>query len=294
MTLRGLHTAIVTPFDNNGEIDFELFKLLVEKQVAAGIHGVVVCGSTGEGATISATEKEKLFSVAKETLNGRALLIAGTGSNDTMQTVQLSKTAEECGADAILIVTPYYNKPTVAGLLAHHSAIASATDVPQILYNVPGRTATNMSAETQVMLAEHVPTIKATKEASANLEQMMEVIRNAPSGFELLAGDDSLALPIIAAGGVGCIAVISNYAPKLFVSLINAALVGDLVKANSIQARLMPYYKANFLESNPVPVKYIMELLGHGKAVYRLPMCAPTPQTQQALKTVFENFSDGE
>jgi len=292
MKFRGLYTAIITPFLSSGEIDFEKFKSLLQLQLDGGVAGVVVCGSTGETATINNAEKEQLFSAAAEVLIGKALLIAGTGSNDTRASAQLSKLAQNCGADGVLVVTPYYNKPTVAGLLAHHAAIADATDIPQILYNVPGRTATNMSAETQLAIAQAVPSVVATKEASANLEQMSEIIRNAPKHFELLAGDDSLALPTIALGGVGCIAVISNYAPKLFNALIDAALLDDMKGARQLQSKLMPYYKANFLESNPIPVKYIMEVLGHGKAEYRLPMCAPTPHTKQKLREVFAQFTD--
>lgn len=292
MTYRGLYTAIVTPMTHDGELDMAAFDRLIDMQIEAGVDGIVVTGSTGEGATTTTAEKEQLWSAAVARANGRIPVIAGTGSNDTRATVDLTRRAVDCGVHGVLVVTPYYNKPTPAGQIAHYRAVADAVDVPVILYNVPGRTATNMSPETQLAIAAACPNVVATKEASANLEQMCEIIKDAPSHFTLLAGDDSLALPIIACGGTGVIAVISNYAPKRFGRLVHAALHHDLDTARIEQRALMPYYKANFLESNPVPVKYIMHLLGHMDASYRLPLVGPTEHTQQALRALFDGYVD--
>jgi len=276
----------------DGSLDEPSFLRLVDEQVAAGVDGVVVCGSTGEGATLTADEKVRLWELAVERCNGRIDVIAGTGSNDTRATVELSKRAAACGVKGLLVVTPYYNKPTPAGQLAHVAAIASAVDTAIILYNVPGRTGTNMSAETQLKIADAIPSVVATKEASANLEQQHEILRGARDGFDVLAGDDVLALPTIALGGRGVIAVISNYAPRRFGRLIRQALAGDFVSARSIQRELGPFFSANFLESNPGPVKYIMHRLYGTELVYRLPLVAPAAATQSQLDDVLAGFVD--
>lgn len=292
MNLRGLHTAIVTPFTISGDVDLEAFVRLVDLQIDAGVDGIVVCGSTGEGATLTTDEKQLLWRTAAERVAGRAVITAGTGTNDTRSTIELTLAARECGANAVLLVTPYYNKPTPAGLLAHFQAISDATNIPKILYNVPGRTGQNVSAETQLAIAEACPSVIATKEASANLEQMCEIIRHAPPHFSLLAGDDVLTLPAIACGARGVIAVVSNYAPRRFGRLVRAALAGDYALAQREQMTLMPYYAANFYESNPVPVKYILSLLGQMQCQYRLPLTAPTTQTQQRLSALFAGYTD--
>jgi 4-hydroxy-tetrahydrodipicolinate synthase len=285
----GLATAIVTPFTADGSIDLIAFDALIQQQLTAKVDAIVVCGSTGEGATISADEKCMLFERALQQSNGAISVIAGTGSNNTAETIQLTKRAQHIGVDAVLLVTPYYNKPTQDGCYAHHAAIAEACTVSQILYNVPGRTATTMSASTQLRIASDYPNVIATKEASFNLELMSEIVKGAPRTFSLIAGDDSLALPIIALGGVGCIAVISNYAPKLFGELIRHALHGNLQEARKIQALLMEAYSRNFVESNPIPVKWIMQELGNiPAAYYRLPLTPPTPQTQQVLQSFLQ------
>lgn len=290
MKVGGLYTAMVTPFTADGAVDEAAFLRLVDAQIAGGVQGIVVSGSTGEGATTTLAEKERLWRLAVERAEGKVQVIAGTGSNDTRATVEATRVATAIGVDAVLIVTPYYNKPTPAGLMAHHAAIADASDVPQILYNVPGRTGLNMSAETQLAIAEAIPTVIATKEASANLEQMSEIISHAPSHFSLLAGDDSLTLPIIACGGVGVIAVISNYAPKTFGALVQASLAGDYAAARQHQTTLMPWYKANFIESNPLPVKYIMHKLHGIELTFRLPLTAPTATTCARLDALMASI----
>ncbi|MBN9400824.1 MAG: 4-hydroxy-tetrahydrodipicolinate synthase ['Candidatus Kapabacteria' thiocyanatum] len=292
MKLRGLYTAIVTPFDADGELDQAAFLRLIDMQIAGGVNGIVVTGSTGEGATTTTAEKERLWSWAVEHVAGRVSVIAGTGTNDTRSTIELTALAKRCGAQAALLVTPYYNKPTQAGIIAHHKAVADAVDLPQIMYNVPGRTATNVLAETQIAIAEASTNVVATKEASANLEQISEIIRNAPAHFSVLAGDDVLALPTIACGGTGVIAVISNYLPVTYADLVGAALKGDVATAGKRQRQLMPYYKANFIESNPVPVKYIMHRLGYIGPDYRLPLVPPLASTRAALDALLLGISD--
>lgn len=290
MKVGGLYTAMVTPFTADGAVDEAAFLRLVDAQIAGGVQGIVVSGSTGEGATTTLAEKERLWRLAVERAEGKVQVIAGTGSNDTRATVEATRVASAIGVDAVLIVTPYYNKPTPAGLMAHHAAIADASDVPQILYNVPGRTGLNMSVETQLAIAEAIPSVIATKEASANLEQMSEIISHAPLHFSLLAGDDSLTLPIIACGGVGVIAVISNYAPKTFGALVQASLAGDYATARQHQTTLMPWYKANFIESNPLPVKYIMHKLHGIELTFRLPLSAPTTTTCARLDALMASI----
>lgn len=285
-TPRGLFTAIITPFTSSGDVAKHIFLNLIDQQIAAGVNGIVVCGSTGEGATLSSIEKLELFRWATEHSNGRVPIIAGTGSNDTNATIELSRRAKLFGVDALLVVVPYYNKPTPAGQIEHFRAISDAVDIPQILYNVPGRTATNMSAATQVKIAELCPNVVATKEASANLEQISEIIGHAPPTFSVLSGDDSLTLPVIASGGTGVVSVISNYLPKTFGALVKACLTEDFPTARAIQERLIPYFKANFFESNPIPVKYIMHKLHSVLLKYRLPLTPPSDLTAAALNEI--------
>ena len=286
MTLSGLYTAIITPFTAEGKLDVPAFKMLLDHQLDGGVDGVVVCGSTGEGATISLEEKRILWSTAAEHVDGRIPIIAGSGSNDTAASIAASKVALESGARALLLVTPYYNKPTKAGLIAHYSAIADAVDLPQVIYNVPGRTATNMTADVQLAIFDAVPNVVATKEASANLEQISEIASYAPAHVNVLAGDDSLTLPTISVGGKGAIAVVSNYAPITFATLVRSALAGDFATARSKQTELMPWYKVNFLESNPIPVKYIMYRKMHVNLTYRLPLVPPSNETVKTLDSM--------
>jgi 4-hydroxy-tetrahydrodipicolinate synthase len=292
MKPHGLYTAVITPFHSDGSIDFAAFRRILTHQLEGGVDGIVVCGSTGEGATLSVDEKETLWSLAVEHVAGAVPIVAGTGTNSTSSTIELSKRAQRCGVNALLLVTPYYNKPTQAGILAHHRAVAEAVDLPQIIYNVPGRTGVNITAATQVAIAATCPNVVATKEASANLEQMCQIITDAPEHFVLLAGDDSLALPAIACGATGVIAVVSNYAPRMYGRLIHTALRGDLAAARQLQGRLMPWYSANFIESNPLPVKYIMHRLGLCEAEWRLPLVPPQATTMATLDAMVTGFVD--
>lgn len=292
MKAQGLYTALITPMTSAGDLDLHAFTALINQQIDAGVDGIVVCGSTGEGATLSTNEKQILWSTAVQYTAGRIPVIAGTGSNDTRATIELSRVAQHCGVDALLLVSPYYNKPPQAGLIAHHQAISEAVDLPQILYNVPGRTASNMLPETQLAIAELCPNVIGTKEASANLEQMSEIIRHAPPHFSLLAGDDSLTLPIIACGGTGVIAVISHYLPRTFGALVRSARAGNVEEARRLHMACMPFYAANFWESNPLPIKYIMHKLGYIELAYRLPLIPPSSNTQQRLDEVVAMIRD--
>lgn len=292
MKAQGLYTALITPMTSAGDLDLHAFTALINQQIDAGVDGIVVCGSTGEGATLSTDEKQILWSTAVQYTAGRIPVIAGTGSNDTRATIELSRVAQHCGVDALLLVSPYYNKPPQAGLIAHHQAISEAVDLPQILYNVPGRTASNILPETQLAIAELCPNVIGTKEASANLEQMSEIIRHAPPHFSLLAGDDSLTLPIIACGGTGVIAVISHYLPRTFGALVRSARAGNVEEARRHHMACMPFYAANFWESNPLPIKYIMHKLGYVELAYRLPLIPPSSNTQQRLDEVVAMIRD--
>jgi len=281
--LMGTITALVTPMHKDGSIDSESLKKLIDYQIAGQISAIVPCGSTGESATMTFAEKCEVIRITVEHAAGRVPVIAGTGSNDTAAAIALTKEAQSIGADAVLLVSPFYNKPTQRGLIAHYSAIAESCDIPQILYNVPGRTASNVTAETQLQLAEQYSHIIATKEASADLEQMMEIIRNRPAHFTVLAGDDTLALPIIAAGGHGVISVLSNYAPAQFSACINAALAGDFTLARNLHYPLFDLMKLNFIETNPIPVKGILSMMGICEENYRLPMQPLLPEHKEIL-----------
>jgi 4-hydroxy-tetrahydrodipicolinate synthase len=286
----GTATALVTPFNPDGSIDFPSLKRLIETQIERGIEGVVPCGSTGESATMTFDEKVQVIAFTIETVQKRCAVIAGTGSNDTRATITLTKQAKELGADCALLVSPFYNKPTPAGHIAHYSAIVDAVDLPVILYNVPGRTGSNMSAETQLAIAEYSPNVIATKEASANLEQMQEIIRSAPSHFSLLAGDDSLALPAIACGAKGVIAVLSNYAPSMFGDCVRLALAGNFELARELQYKLLPLMKLNFIESNPIPVKAILNELGFIQEEYRLPLTKMSSANRQKVTEIIRSI----
>lgn len=269
--LRGTFTALVTPFADDGTLDEPAFRRMVRRQIEGGVEGLVPCGTTGEAATLDPAEQERLIAWTVEEAGGRVRVVAGTGANDTRRAVALAAGARRAGADAILVVTPYYNKPTQAGLLAHYRAIADASPLPLVLYNVPGRTGVNMLPETVLALAEH-ERIVAVKEASGSLDQASEILRWRPEGFLLLSGEDSLTLPMLALGGDGVIGVVPNEAPEPFSRLVRSALAGDGRTAAAIHLELLPLMKANFVESNPIPVKYAMHRLGLCANSLRLPL----------------------
>jgi len=267
---QGTGTALATPFLRDGSIDETALRRLVNHQIRGGIDMIVPCGTTGEGATLKPAEADRVLSIVVEETNGRALVVFGAGSNSTEVAEEGARRALRLGADGVLSVGPYYNKPPQRGFYDHFRKVADV-GCPVIVYNVPGRTGSNIEAATMLRLAE-VPNIVATKEASGNLVQMAEIIRNRPPEFRVLAGDDALALPLIALGGDGLVSVISNEAPALTSELVNAALDGNFVRARELHYRLLPLMTANFVESNPIPVKAVLAMMGLIEENLRLPM----------------------
>ena len=269
--LRGAITALVTPFRSDGTVDETAFASLVEWQIAEGIDGIVPVGSTGEAVTLSLTERERIVRIAVERSAGRVPVIAGAGSNDTAVAIEASKVLARAGASHLLHVSPMYNKPPQRGVLAHFRAIADASPVPIVVYNVPGRTGSNVLPETTLALAEH-PNICAVKEASGNLAQIDEILRGRPKGFAVLSGDDGLTLAVMASGGEGVISVISNAVPRACAALAEAAARGDTRAARDWHHRLAPLVDAAFSESNPIPIKAALAMMGRIQNVLRLPL----------------------
>ena len=267
----GCGTALVTPFTKTGAIDESSLRALVDWQIAEGIHFLVPCGSTGEAVTMTAAEHRRVVEIVVEQAAGRVRVVAGAGSNDTAKAVALSREMREAGADALLHVSPMYNKPPQRGLLAHFRTIADATELPVIVYNVPGRTAGNIEPSTTIALAAH-PRIVAVKEASGNLSQIMQIIAEAPPGFQVLSGDDALTLAVMAAGGHGVISVVSNMAPRRLAALVEACSAGDLATARAEHGALLPLMSAAFIESNPIPAKAALAMMGRLQNVLRLPL----------------------
>ena len=275
----GVYTALVTPFRDDGALDEPGLRRLVRRQIAGGVAGLVPCGTTGEAVTLDADEHERVVAITVEEAHAASSpvqVIAGCGSNDTRKAQRLAARCRAAGADALLVVTPYYNKPTPRGLFAHFSAVADAGQIPLVVYNVPGRTGLNMLPDSVLELARD-SRIAGVKEASGSIDQVCEILRARPAGFAVLSGEDSLALPIVACGGGGVIAVVSNEAPSLLVELVAAALAGDRPRAAALQARMLPLMKANFRESNPIPVKWALERLGLVGGTLRLPLVPLSP-----------------
>jgi 4-hydroxy-tetrahydrodipicolinate synthase len=266
----GTYTALVTPFRNT-EVDYAALAQLLERQVQAKVDGVVPCGSTGESATLSHDEHERVIAFVIEKVAKRVKVIAGTGSNNTRESVRLTKFAQEHGADGALLIAPYYNKPTQEGIYAHYSAVADSVPLPQLVYNIPGRSAVNIAPETLARLAQH-ENVVGVKEASGSLDQVSRVVEACGPRFTVLSGDDSLTLPILAVGGRGVIAVISNLVPGALVELVRYALAGDYVQARRAHYALLPLMRAMGLETNPIPVKAALAALGHMQNELRLPL----------------------
>lgn len=280
----GVITAIVTPFKSDLSIDFEAFENLIEFQIKNKVDGIVVCGSTGEGATLSVKEKVALFVRAVEVAKGRVPIIAGTGSNDTQATIELSILAKESGVDALLLVAPYYNKPSQLGLLNHFMAISENVQIPQIIYNVPSRTGVNILPETQIEIAKKCKNVVATKEASGNLEQIMKIIKNAPKDFVLLSGDDALTLPAMLLGARGVISVFSNFAPKQMKNIVDLANEGLFTKAKDHHYKYLNLMELCFIETNPVPVKAILQEMGLIQAFVRMPLVPISANNLEKIK----------
>lgn len=289
--LRGCATAMVTPFTNDGSVDEKRLRDLIEYQIAGGVRVLVPCGTTGESVTMNDDENRLVIRTTVELARGRAKVIAGTGSNSTSVTIERSKAAREIGVDAVLTVAPYYNKPTQDGLYAHFRAIAEAVDgLPVVIYNVPGRTSSNIAAETTLRLAHDVENIVAVKEASGNLSQIMEILRSRPENFRVISGDDSLTLPLIALGAEGLISVASNEAPALMSQLNDLALAGQWDEARKLHYRLLPLLEANFIESSPGPVKAAMALMGLLDENLRLPLVPVQEKTRARLREILNDL----
>lgn len=262
--LRGVFTALVTPFTEDGSLAESTLRRLVRRQVEGGVAGLVPVGTTGEAATLDPDEHQRVVEiVVDEVRQGPRTVpvIAGAGTNSTRKTLELARRCRSAGADALLLVTPYYNKPPQAGLRAHYRTVAEAVDLPVVLYNVPGRTGVNLAPDTVLELAEEDPFV-AVKEASGDLDQVSEILRGRPEDFAVLSGDDSLTLPLVSLGGDGVIAVVANEAPALLVEMVEAALAGERDRAARLHARLLPLMRANFVETNPIPVKWALHRLG--------------------------------
>lgn len=288
--LTGTGTALVTPFKANGTIDETSLRGLVDWQIKSKVEFLVPCGSSGESATMTRAERRRVIEIVVDQNSGRVPIIAGTGTNSTLDSLDLTHDAKEVGADAVLLVGPYYNKPTQEGFYQHFKRIVEECNVKAVLYNVPGRTASNMLPETTLRIAEEVENVIAIKEASNNLEQIMQIIKYRPKNFAVLSGEDSLTLPIITAGGDGVISVISNEVPKEYSDLTRAALKGDLKKAQELHYKLFELMKANFYESNPIPVKTALHLMGRIEESLRLPLTKISKPNREKLKEVLQDL----
>lgn len=289
MRFKGAITALITPFKEDGSIDVEALVELVRFQIKGHIDGIVPCGTTGEATTLNEEEYRLVVETVVKEVKGRVPVIAGAGSNDTQKAIHHSKVAKEAGADGLLHVTPYYNKPTPAGLLAHFKAIARAVNLPVILYNVPGRTGSNVSAATTIKIAKEVPEVVGVKEASGNIPQIMEIIQGVSSSFSVLSGDDAFTLPLMACGGVGIISVASNEVPKAMHDLTAAVLEGNFGKAKRVHYEWLDLMNINFIESNPIPVKTALALMGKIKEVFRLPLVGMEDKNKEVLKATLKS-----
>lgn len=275
---RGCGTAIVTPFNEDGTVDFTTFGRNINWQINEGIDAIIVCGTTGEASTMTDLEQIEVIRYCVETVNGRVPVIAGAGSNDTLHGIELAKKAEEVGADGLLLITPYYNKCSQNGLIEHFTATAQAVTIPCILYSVKGRTGVNIEPETVRILANH-PNIVGLKEASGDISQVAEILRIVPDDFAVYSGNDDMVVPTMALGGVGYISVISNIAPSASVEMSRAFLEGDLNRARELQLTMKPLIDLMFVDVNPIPVKAALNLMDRSELNYRLPLCPP----EQAL-----------
>jgi 4-hydroxy-tetrahydrodipicolinate synthase len=287
MTLRGSLVAIITPF-RNGTLDEKAFRDLIEWQIANGTDGIVPCGTTGESATLTHEEHKRVVELTVEVVKRRVPVIAGTGSNSTDEAIEFTRHAKSAGADAALLISPYYNKPTQEGLYRHHKAIADAVDLPQVLYNIPGRTAVNMTPQTVARLAQ-LRNIIGIKEGAGSLQQVSEIVQLCGERFTVLSGDDALTLPMLAVGAKGVITVTANVAPADMAALVDAWEAGDTAKARTLHFKLYPLFQALFLETSPIPVKHALALMGKATADLRLPLC---PMSQDNLDKLTRVMKD--
>jgi 4-hydroxy-tetrahydrodipicolinate synthase len=289
--LRGCATALITPFTSEGAVDDRRLREIIEYQLAGGVKVLDPCGTTGESVTMSDAENELVIRTTVELARGRAKVIAGAGSNSTAAAIEKARAARSLGADAVLCVAPYYNKPTQEGLYQHFRAIAAAVNnLPVVIYNVPGRTSSNISAETTLRLARDVENIVAVKEASGNLTQIMEILRGRPENFRVISGDDALTLPMIALGAEGLISVASNEAPELLSRLNDEALAGNWDEARALHYKLLPLMEGNFIESSPGPVKAALTLMGLCEEKLRLPLVPVQEKTRARMREILSEI----
>ena len=289
MQLQGCGTALVTPFRRDKSLDEEALRRLVRRQVEAGIHFLVPCGTTGENPTLTRREHLRVVEIALEEAKGKCPILAGAGGYNTDEVIELAREVEAAGADGILSVTPYYNKPTPEGLYQHYKAIASAVRLPIVVYNVPGRTGANVDPATLGRLAT-IDNIVGVKEASGNIGQMANLFLHVPESFAVLSGDDSVTLPLMALGGKGVISVASNEIPADMSRLASLCLAGEFLRAREIHRRYLPLMEINFVESNPGPVKAALAMMGLIELEYRLPMVPPKPDSQARIEKVLESL----
>ena len=282
----GVLTALVTPF-RNGAVDERALQELIEIQIATGVDGIVPCGSTGEAATLSHAEHQRVVEVAVAAARGRVQVLAGTGSNSTSEAVALTLHAKEAGADGALLISPYYNKPTQAGIYAHYAEVARQTSFPLVVYNIPGRTASNILPETMARLSE-LDQVVGCKEASLDLAQVSRVVARCPADFAVLAGDDAITLPMLAVGGRGAISTVSNVAPGEVVEMVRAFRAGDLARARQAHLRLLPLVDALFIETNPIPVKAALAMRGLIHEELRLPLVPISDTNRERLHAVMK------
>ncbi len=283
--LRGSIVALVTPFDRNGNIDVARLQQLTEWHISMGTDVILVGGTTGESATLTHEEHHQVMDVVLHQADGRIPIICGAGSNATHEAISLSRHAEKAGADAILSICPYYNKPTQEGLFQHFKTIAESTSLPIIIYNVPGRTGVNLAASTLMRLAQ-IPNIIGIKEASGNLSQIMEILKDRPDGFLVFSGDDALTLPLLSLGADGVISVAANEIPREMKEMVHAAFRGDWARARELHFRYLPLMEINFLETNPIPVKTALAMMGKIEESFRLPLVAMQPANRERLRSM--------
>ena len=288
--LAGTFVALVTPFVEDESVDEGALARLVEYAIEGGVEGIVPCGTTGEKSTLTTDEHRHVIERIVELVNGRIAVIAGTGSNDTRHAAEMARFARQVGADAGLSVVPYYNKPTQDGLFRHYCAIAERAELPLVVYNIPSRTGTKMTAETLLRLAEQCPWVQGVKDATKDLDFAAEVIRGRPEGFRVLSGDDSATLALVAMGGDGVISVIANEVPGKFSGMVRLAMAGQIEPAREIFFELHPLMMANFLETNPIPVKAALTMMGLIEERYRLPLSPMAPANRERLRRVLDDL----
>lgn len=285
---QGVYTAIVTPFNDFGFVDWPALEKLVERQLSAGVAGLVPMGTTGESPTLSNEEHDRVIAMVTRLSQGQCQVIAGTGSNNTAAAIRTTRHAEQAGVDGCLLVNPYYNKPTQEGLYQHFRAIADAVELPIMLYNIQGRTAVNLETPTLLRLQQDCKNIVAVKEASGNLDQIQEVIQKSTAQFDVLSGDDNITLDLLKAGGRGVVSVASNLVPEKMVALVDAALKQNWAKAESLQEYLNPLFDVQMIETNPIPIKAALAMQGHIQERYRLPLCPMAEDNRAKLQQTLE------